>query len=1077
MADTTTTNLSLIKPEPDVSLDWGTKLNTDLDSIDAIFSSSGTQVNLNPNQINFADNKKAIFGTGSDLQIFHDGSHSYINDAGTGNLNLDTNSASINLTFNSGAENMITAAANGSVVLYHDNIFKLATDTDGVNVSGVLDVSSRLAVAGGTEATSSTGAIRTEGGISAAKKIYAGSDITLAGSLNHAGDLTLDVAGDIILDADGGDIRFNDGGTQFGIIYKSSNDLALFSNIQDGDLLFRGNDGGTNFTALQLDMSQAGTAIFNHDITLPDNGKAIFGASSDLQIYHDGSNSIVQEVGTGDLRLAGNVVRIRNSADTENMISAVQDGAVTLCFDGNGKLATTSTGIDVTGTATMDGLTVNSGTTNTVATFTSTDSGAGIQLTDSTGSSKLETSGANLRVSVDDDNAVANSAIQFRVDGSTKAKIESDGDTFINGGVNHTTTAGNTNLQVLTTNGQGANLGGSIGLGGVYHATNQITFAEIHGKKENGTTANLSGYMAFVTRAAADNAQERMRIDSSGNVLIGKTSQDAGASNGVALLPAGNSYFTNTAGNVLRLNRKTSDGDIVRFDKDGTTVGSIGTTSGRLYIGDGDVALRFADDLDFIAPWNASTNAARDNAISLGNAGNRFKDLYLSGTAYTGKSLIGTTYEYSGTSANLTVKDAIDVGTNEADEAQIRFTRSATTGVIGSIGSKWTGYGEGSVIKFHADNVGGGSQASSMTFHTNNNNSLAERMRIDSSGKVGIGTSSPATTLHTTGTIGAFHSNNDNRILMYNNGTVGSINVTYGTTGPYLPLTFLTGDAERMRIDSSGNLLVGTTSAYGTNVLSVNGGIAIDGRNAVTPGLSEKSDPNTGIFWPTTDTLAVTTAGTERMRIDSSGNLLVGITAAGQTAGVQLAPDGDIHINTATANTTSCGFKWQSPQFDSGSQAKHGILLYNGATQNIQMGFISDSGGNQGSFIDTSSTNLGTIIRSDTNGVRLSNGATSWSSYSDSRLKDVTGEIPNALDKIDAMRGVLFSWNDDEENTQRCGVIAQEVQAVLPEVVDADTDYLQVRYTEMIPLLIQGIKEQQDTITQLTARIEALENA
>jgi hypothetical protein len=81
-----------------------------------------------------------------------------------------------------------------------------------------------------------------------------------------------------------------------------------------------------------------------------------------------------------------------------------------------------------------------------------------------------------------------------------------------------------------------------------------------------------------------------------------------------------------------------------------------------------------------------------------------------------------------------------------------------------------------------------------------------------SANNVGIGNAAPATPLHVTGTIGAFHSNNDNRILMSNNGTVGSINVTYGLTGPYLPLTFLTSDVERMRITSGGGVGIKTTS-------------------------------------------------------------------------------------------------------------------------------------------------------------------------------------------------------------------------------------------------------------------------
>ena len=100
--------------------------------------------------------------------------------------------------------------------------------------------------------------------------------------------------------------------------------------------------------------------------------------------------------------------------------------------------------------------------------------------------------------------------------------------------------------------------------------------------------------------------------------------------------------------------------------------------------------------------------------------------------------LINVTSPYSGSSANLTVKDAIDVGTNEADQGTIAFTRSATTGIIGSLKSKWTGYGEGAEIRFHADNVSGGAQASSMTFHTTTGNSASEKMKIAGNGQVSV---------------------------------------------------------------------------------------------------------------------------------------------------------------------------------------------------------------------------------------------------------------------------------------------------------------------------------------------------
>ena len=99
-----------------------------------------------------------------------------------------------------------------------------------------------------------------------------------------------------------------------------------------------------------------------NDIVFGDNDKAIFGAGSDLQIYHDGSNSIVSDEGTGQLHLKGNGrVAIMNSADNTTLANFDVGGASRLMYATATKLATTSSGIDVTGTVVADNAEIGTG--------------------------------------------------------------------------------------------------------------------------------------------------------------------------------------------------------------------------------------------------------------------------------------------------------------------------------------------------------------------------------------------------------------------------------------------------------------------------------------------------------------------------------------------------------------------------------------------------------------------------------------------------------------------------------------------------------------------------------------------
>lgn len=133
-------------------------------------------------------------------------------------------------------------------------------------------------------------------------------------------------------------------------------------------------------------------------------------------------------------------------------------------------------------------------------------------------------------------------------------------------------------------------------------------------------------FMRFV-----NNSSEAMRIDSSGNLLVGKTTDNITVV-GAQVQADGALLGTRANGQPMTLNRTSSDGDIVQFRKDGTTVGSIATYSSDLvFAAGGDCGIRLnhtgATGSDFVAPARDS-GALRDNAIDLGTASGRWDDVY-----------------------------------------------------------------------------------------------------------------------------------------------------------------------------------------------------------------------------------------------------------------------------------------------------------------------------------------------------------------------------------------------------------------------------------------------------------------
>jgi hypothetical protein len=293
-----------------------------------------------------------------------------------------------------------------------------------------------------------------------------------------------------------------------------------------------------------------------------------------------------------------------------------------------------------------------------------------------------------------------------------------------------------------------------------------------------------------------------------------------------------------------------------------------------------------------------------------------------------------------------------------------------------------------------------------------------------------------------------------------------------------------TGGSERVRVDASGNVGIGTSSPTG-----------ISGRKTqvIRGTTSELLLQSSSATESTSDGITVTAAGsdayyvnrlagahiwtsgsggnTERARIDSSGNLLVGTASlSGSPAKFLVQRDSvataatTVNIYNSAATSTSRLASSLVRIASQGNGADCGIQVTDSAAHNYYFG------GNNG----------GAYVVANSGGVRLSSGGTSWASDSDERVKDIIEPITNAAEKVSTLRAVIGKYKTDEEGTRRAFLIAQDVQAVLPEAVVAQSDEigtLSLAYTEVIPLLVAAIQEQQAIITALTARVEALEGA
>ena len=556
-------------------------------------------------------------------------------------------------------------------------------------------------------------------------------------------------------------------------------------------------------------------------VDLGDNDKIRLGDGDDLQIYSDGANAIIDHTntGAGALYLAGdNNVIITNQAKTENKAIFTTNGAVTLYYDNAAKLATTNTGVDVTGTVTADGLTVdaasvtavrNAGTAElkihgNVNSSAAVPTLSFIRGTGATAFADVWTDhqlysqgGALFLKSGESSSSRINAAfsstgdISFYEDTGTTAKFFWDASAEALG-IGTTSPSDKLSLEVGSAN---------AGLSVYYSGTEVGSF--------RNDAANLTINANNASLKLATGGTERMRIDSSGNLLVGTSAQGSNGSHKVVIESASTVGTLSSHLALIGDSATTGQGPQILFSESGDGTAWAGGTIGFVRTGGNSVG-------DLVFGTRQSTgdiNTTTTEAMRIDSSGN----------VGIGTSSPNVKAEVGGTDAAVSLRvNTQNAGVSASNYSEIQLSDN------GTVRSYWRNLRDGS----------GGTQFAYndyLAFLSDADGTPTERFRIDSSGNVGIGTSSPdakldiegsttASTIRLTdsGTSGHYHS-------IGHDGANGlSISADAGNVLAGTNITFDIDGAEAMRIDNGGNLLVGTTdSNVSDNSGASNGGINI----------------------------------------------------------------------------------------------------------------------------------------------------------------------------------------------------------------------------------------------------------